>query len=252
LFAIIYALVYAGCSLAVPSKKRRASLFAVPAAIVLAVLSEAVQPFVGREFDFVDLLRDFAGTGIAWWFIEWWKGQKPRLANKIVGLVALVAGGYFTWDPVQVSKSILAAKGRFPIIYGGSAEEVRLWEFSDGVSFRFEQDRETTADIPILIEFQSDEGWPGATIHVQVEDWSAYRILQLRVRGDKAPFALGIRIDCAGGERHEAEFTVGGYVSDLEFEITGLTGVEAVRRLVFFVRGGEGAKRMFLQSIELR
>ncbi len=181
--------------------------FAFSVALLLGVLTEAIQIPMQRDASWEDIFAD--GTGAAVFLLGAFSlGRKHPLAV----LSSLVALGLLTasaWPVIEVTRAIVHRNAQFPIIFGGDIESETA--FVSGRNVRME----TQWDAALGRMYTRLEMASGESLGVEVRDlvanWSGYSVLELdlELEGEHdLPITLRIhdRFHRRGSQPHNDRF----------------------------------------------
>ena len=146
-------------------------------ALVLGVLSEAVQIPMSRDASWEDIVADGAGAaGFLSIAYAWSRSRVVAILSVVSGLVIL------SWSALplaSVSQAIIKRNAQFPVIFGGDIEAERAFVTARNVQMETHWDQ-SLGRLYTRIEIVRQHG-PGIEIRDLVADWSSYTNLNLYV-----------------------------------------------------------------------
>ena len=146
-------------------------------ALVLGVLSEAMQIPMSRDASWEDILSDAAGAaGFLSIAFAWRRSRIVAILSVIGGLVVL------SWSAIplaSVSQAIIKRNAQFPVIFGGDIEAERTFVTARNVQMETHWDQ-SRGRLYTTIEIVRQHGLR-IEIRDLVADWSSYTNLNLYV-----------------------------------------------------------------------
>ncbi len=211
-------------------------------ALLVAVGSELVQLFTGREASALDVGRDLLGLGCGMLAGLAWR-RKRVLPAVGAACVLLLAG----WPMLEAVIAKTQARERWPVLMDAGVPE----------SFYYLEP--TTAahqDEDGLHLVMAANGWPGVHVTEPVPDWCGYDVLLARVELDAGgPIGLyfGVRMTASGGSTHYTRKQVTFGSSDIRVPLSELLagGCAPVYDLFIYTNGEHPGRRLSLRRVEL-
>lgn len=184
---------------AAATKALRPFVLAALTAVLLALLTELLQPLTGRDASLQDVWTDLLGATAALAAIGAWRVRGASAARLSLVLLALGVAGFALWP---LGESLRAYWHR-------QALAPRLFDPRDAAGRHFLQRR------AVRLIADPDGGWritptrspwPGLTVDEVLPDWSAYRTLAIELRNPgEQPLTLLLRIDDAFEHRRYSD-----------------------------------------------
>lgn len=233
-----------------------------------ALLSEWLQQFVGREFEFNDILLNLAGIllihGACYLF--YCKATPVSGILKILFLTATLSllGGII-WDIAVTIQRHYFLERQLPVITSFENDwELFRWELNDSTQAGIVRDPVNPAGRRLEIACRT--GWyPGVVLEYPPQDWRCYQALKFTVsQPDSLPLELFVRIDdrsdgTPGRNRIYFQFEIQAGRQEIcvpfpEIQAQAKDSVfdfAKVRRLVFFLDRPDRPRTFWLDDLRL-
>jgi len=233
----------------------RRCLLALVVAIVLGVIAESVQHFVGRQLDPADVLRDVAGavTAIAA-RVLWQRATGPGLRTLSVAIASIAFLPLIYWSVLYTGFVL-----RLPLV--ADPADPRYSRLLSAVNASIVPAHGSSVPEVLLEESVSS----GVMIDVVAKDWSAYHTIVIDIAITGAEGAV-VDVDVSDGlhpgyrtRHHLGRRAVGSGMTELRLDIVDVNPVGGrpplsathVERIWILGRYAHGAATMRLDRIRL-
>jgi len=262
-FILLSGLIYLAVE---PYGKWRAQIISAVISVLLVVIVELVQPFVGRTASFADVQMGLLGLFLALSAMIVWRSQLHQLL-KITHLLLFVLTLAWVVQPAWGEwRAVWLRDQQFPVLgVFESGLEKRLWKaHGRGTSISF-SDKHTIVGASSLKIETSGDAWSGVRYEAGDRDWRGYQYLNIELYNAGAPFMLNIRIDDGllispgYGDRYNGQFKVDAGANTILiplFEVASgpksrMLALDHVRKMILFLSKKETQREFYLDDIRL-
>lgn len=249
-------------------RPQRNYLISILLGSAFALLSEWLQQFVGREFEFNDILLNLAGIllihGACYLFCQ--TAAPIASVLKIIFLTATLGllGGIIGDIAITIHRHFFLER-QLPVITAFENEwELFRWELNDSTQAKLVPDPASPAGHQLEIQCRAG-GYPGVVLEYPPLEWQRYQAFRFTIsQPDSTPLELFVRIDdrsdgTPGRNRIYFQFKIQAgrqeicipfqeiraQAKDSPFDFT------KVRRLVFFLDRPDRPRRFCLDDLRL-
>ena len=187
---IVFAALARALPAAWPSPRRLTASAAV--VTLLALLVEVIQPVVGRQAEWSDLVVGFVGVGVGvLWAASAGGSRRTRWSARAAGLVVCAVA---VSPALRDVRTIVARNQRLPVLFDPAAPvAARAWlpVGDDGVPAI---ERHPRAPVPTW-EIAMDGAWQGIRYEAGRQDWWGYEAVEITLQNPGPPVELRLRVD---------------------------------------------------------
>ncbi len=231
-----------------------------------ALVTEVLQPWVGRTASTMDFVLGALGVAVALGGLYAWRdgGLPLRLLHGFVTLGLFVPLFHPTWLELRATAW---RSNRFPVLGDFEEEiELRLWQdrnSSDEPTTTLKLVNEHASTGSRSLAVHTEEGaWPGVVFYAGGADWRDYERLMWDVYNPSGPFNLSLRVDDERLARFElsfhSKFTAEPGWNHFTIPLERIRRGSRIRELdlshvrrVYFYAEGDRSRLFFLDHVRL-
>jgi len=262
-FILLSAVLYLAVE---PYGKWRAVITSSVLSVLLMVVVELVQPYVGRTASFADIQEGLLGVVLALSGMIVWRCQSRRLL-KIAHLLLLLLSLAWVVNPALSEwRALWLREQQFPVLGSFDADlEKRLWmAHGKGTVVSFSDRHVITGESSLKIKTSGDT-WSGIRYAAGDQDWRGYESLSLDIYNTGLPFLLSIRIDDGVshspdyGDRFDGRFLIATGANTLLIPLdviaagpkSRLLALDKIRKVILFLSKEETQRVFYLDNVHL-
>ncbi len=211
-------------------------------ALLVAVGSEFLQLYTGREASALDVARDLLGLACGLLARFAWQRKRAWPAIGAGGLL-LLAG----WPMLEAVIAKSQARERWPVLMDAALP---------GAFYYLEPTTDARTDAQGLHMVMSASGWPGVHLTEPVPDWCGYGALLVQLEldaGEPMGLFFGVRMTPEGGSTHYTLRQVMPGSSEIRVPLDELLPERCapVHDLFIYTNGEHPGRRLSLRRVEL-
>jgi len=246
--------------------KWRALFISAVVSVLLMVVVELIQPFVGRTASFADVQMGLLGVFLALSGMLVWRSQVRGLLKVtylllfVLTLVWVVQPAWSEW------RAFWLRDQQFPVLGGyESGLEKKLWKaHGKGTTISF-SDKHVVEGVNSLRIETIGHTWSGVRYAAGDQDWRGYQFLKIELYNAGAPFMLNIRIDDGVhnspgyGDRYDGQYRLEAGDNTLMISLaevenrpkSRLLAMSEIRKMILFLSKEETSREFYLDDIRL-
>lgn len=263
------ALVFYNIFLAVEGMASRRYVSALVVSMLLALLVEEVQPFVGRTASLEDFINGGFGILIALSGLWLWNQQDTRTLKLFYFLVSVLIVVNALRPAWHEWKVISWRDANFPVLADFEDEiELSLWRTQAGgkgepTRISLTRDNATHANLSLAVH-TGGGSWAGIAYRASNLDWHQFSKLSLDVNNPAEPFVLHVRIDDDGdvskyGMRFEKAYPLSSGLNKIEIGMDEIENgprrrklnTRMIDRLILFTGKNEPRRSFYIDNLIL-
>lgn len=253
-----------------PYGKRRALLISGSLSMLLVVLTEVLQSFVGRTASFEDIGISLLGVLVALSGVVVWHAMDSRVLRGGHVLLTILIALWVSQPAWDEWRAVWLRDQQFPVL--GNFEdplERRLWKASGvahGHATQLSRAEVGMADGRYSLQIETvHDTWSGALYNADRQDWRGYSQLVIELYNPSTPFALNIRIDDTAkaspgySERYNGLYQVAAGSNKLSIPLARIErgprsrklDLGSIRKMVLFTTKQEPSRVFYLDNVRL-